>query len=110
VGWCRQRSRNLEIEITGMRSVLQLMAAHRLPRLFAVEEEYRLALREAELAWTRKLAGEIADGALSGTAEWAAVYAEGKPGELSNHFDFTFDVDAQLNIPVDVDVPGDGSE
>jgi DNA-binding PadR family transcriptional regulator len=94
----RQRCINLELEIASMRSVIQLMAAHHLPRLFSVEEEYRLALREAELAWTRKLAGEIADGALSGAAEWAAAYASGTPGELATRFDFDLDVNVRLDI------------
>ena len=101
-----QRCVNLEIEIVAMRSVLKLMADHHMPRLFAVEEEYRLALREAELAWTRKLAAEIADGALTGTAEWAAAYAAGKPGELSARFDF----DRGGNIPLDIHLPDRGTE
>lgn len=95
----RQRWVNLQIEVTAMRSVLKLMAEHRLPRLFSVEEEYRLAMREAEMEWTRKLAGEIADGALSGTAEWAAAYEAGTPGDLSTRFDFDINVNLDLKPP-----------
>ncbi len=102
----RQRCMSLQVEIVAMRSVIQLMADHHLPRLFSVENEYRLALREAELEWTRKLAGEIADGALSGAAEWAAVYAEGKPGDLANRFDFNLDI----NIPLNSNLPDRGTE
>jgi DNA-binding PadR family transcriptional regulator len=95
----RQRWLNLQIEVAATRSVINLMAEHRLPRLFSVEAEYRLTIREAEMEWTRKIAGEIADGALSGAAEWAAAHASGKPGELSTRFDFDFDVNFNLKSP-----------
>jgi DNA-binding PadR family transcriptional regulator len=88
----RQRCLSLQLEIVATRSMIQLMAEHRLPRLFYVEEEYRLALREAELEWTRTLAAEIADGGLSGTKEWAAAYASGNPGDLAFSFDSTVDL------------------
>jgi DNA-binding PadR family transcriptional regulator len=95
----RQRWLNLQIEVAATRSVINLMAEHRLPRLFSVEEEYRLAMREAEMEWTRKIAGEIADGALSGVAEWAAAYASGKPGDLSTRFDFDINVNFDFKPP-----------
>lgn len=67
-----QRCDRLELEITQERSVLQLVRQRGLARLFVIESEYLLAMREAELAWTRKLAEEIASGTLEGIAEWAA--------------------------------------
>ncbi|HEV2236488.1 MAG TPA: PadR family transcriptional regulator [Ktedonobacterales bacterium] len=101
----RQRCISLELAIVAARSMLGLMAAHHLPRLFAVEEEYRLALREAELAWTRHLVGEIADGGLSGTKEWANAYASGNPGELAFNFDLDIDLTRLVEPPAVDDKP-----
>jgi len=67
-----QRCRALELEIAQMRSGLQFVQQQGLARLFVIESEYLLAMREAELAWTRRLAEEIASGAVEGVAEWAA--------------------------------------
>ncbi|HEV2460341.1 MAG TPA: PadR family transcriptional regulator [Ktedonobacterales bacterium] len=67
-----QRCAALELEIAQMRSALQFVQQQGLKRLFVIESEYLLAMREAELAWTRKLAGEIASGVLEGVADWAA--------------------------------------
>jgi DNA-binding PadR family transcriptional regulator len=67
-----QRCRLLEMEISQLRSALDFERQRGLARLHVIESEYLLALREAELAWTRALAGEIASGTLEGVAEWAA--------------------------------------
>jgi DNA-binding PadR family transcriptional regulator len=68
-----QRCGVLELEIATMRSALEHVKQHGLARLFVIESEYSVAMREAELAWTRKLADEIRSGALEGVAEWAAM-------------------------------------
>lgn len=63
-----ERADHLEREIAGSRA--QIEAAARgdygfpIPRLFLIENEYELSQREAELAWTRRIAAEIADGTL----------------------------------------------
>ncbi|MFV2087914.1 MULTISPECIES: PadR family transcriptional regulator [unclassified Micromonospora] len=44
-------------------------------RVFLVEDEYQLALREAELKYVRRLAQEIADGSIDGVADWAAIHS-----------------------------------
>ena len=67
-----QRCRALEIAIAQDRSTLQFVQQQGLARLFVIEGEYLLAMREAELAWTRKLTDEIQSGAIEGIAEWAA--------------------------------------
>jgi DNA-binding PadR family transcriptional regulator len=67
-----QRCRALEIAIAQDRSTLQFVQQQGLARLYVIEGEYLLAMREAELAWTRKLADEIQSGAIEGIAEWAA--------------------------------------
>ncbi|KXK60810.1 hypothetical protein AWW66_16925 [Micromonospora rosaria] len=42
--------------------------------VFLVEDEYQLAIQEAELTFVRRLADRIADGSLPGVAEWAAFH------------------------------------
>jgi len=69
-----QRCDRLEVEISQGRSLLQLYEQRGLSRLFMIESEYLLAMREAELAWTRKLADEIRSGALGDLAMWAAFH------------------------------------
>ncbi|HKS70558.1 MAG TPA: PadR family transcriptional regulator [Ktedonobacterales bacterium] len=69
-----QRCRLLELEIAQMRSLVQAVQQQGLARIFLVESEYTLAMREAELAWTRKTAGEIRSGALGNLVEWNARY------------------------------------
>jgi hypothetical protein len=41
-----------------------------LPRLFLLEEEYRLAMLEAELAWIRGVLADLRSGRLSWSEEW----------------------------------------
>ncbi len=67
-----QRCRLLELEIAQMRSTLQFVQQQGLARLFVIENEYTLAMREAELAWTRGLADEIRTGKIEGLDQWAA--------------------------------------
>jgi DNA-binding PadR family transcriptional regulator len=69
-----QRCGALELEIAQMRSALQFVQQQGLKRLFVIESEYVLAMREAELNWTRKLAAEIRSGALGDLAEWNAFH------------------------------------
>jgi len=58
------------MEISQGRSLLQLAAQRGVQRLNLIEGEYWLAMREAELAWTRQFAEEIRSGTLEGIAEW----------------------------------------
>ncbi|HEX3269851.1 MAG TPA: helix-turn-helix transcriptional regulator [Ktedonobacterales bacterium] len=69
-----QRCINLELLISQMRSTLQLVHERGLPRIFVIESEYALAMREAELAWTREILEEIASGSLEGVEEWAEFW------------------------------------
>src|SRR5579872_3827487 len=70
-----QRCDQLEMETSQIRSALRLVEQRGLKRVFVIESEYLLAMREAELAWTRKLADEITSGTLDGIAEWSALRA-----------------------------------
>jgi len=67
----------LDEETTEMRSRLEdAMEQYNLPRLFLVESEHELMLREAELAWVRKTVEEIEAGALGDLSEWRSAHSE----------------------------------
>jgi DNA-binding PadR family transcriptional regulator len=70
-----QRCVNLEIEIAQARSLLQLVHERGFLRIFVIENEYALAMREAELAWTRNLIEEIKSGKLANLDEWEAMHS-----------------------------------
>jgi DNA-binding PadR family transcriptional regulator len=83
IGLLRQRIAALEGEIADRREAL---AEHtrEIPRLFLVEAEYDLAMREAELTWTRSLLGELADGTFPGLDMWRAWHETGRlPPEVA---------------------------
>lgn len=72
----RERLRALDADIAAKRAVLAESAP--VPRVFLVEAEYALAMREAEAAWVRSLVTELAEGTLSGVAEWREYHATGE--------------------------------
>ena len=74
-GLLEERVRLLEDEVGEMRSRLD-EAAGRLgvARLFLVESEHELVLREAELWWVRELVGEIRAGTLGGMRGWRSFH------------------------------------
>lgn len=55
----------------------ELAAAGDLPRVFLIEGEYTVAMREAEASWVRGLLAEIAEGTLSGVEEWREYHRTG---------------------------------
>jgi DNA-binding PadR family transcriptional regulator len=79
------------------------IAAHRaahaeyleqVPRLFLVEEEFALAMLEAEAAWTGGLLDELASGAFPGLEIWRAFHATGEmPPELAELAERGLDTD-----------------
>jgi DNA-binding PadR family transcriptional regulator len=69
-----QRCVNLELEISQMRAILQLVQERGLQRMHVIEGEYATAMREAELAWTRNLVKEIGSGQLGDLEEWRATH------------------------------------
>jgi DNA-binding PadR family transcriptional regulator len=79
-GLLEERVRLLEEEIGEMRLGLD-DAAERLglPRLFLIESEHELVLREAELEWLRELVGEIRAGTLGGIGGWRSFHS--RPAE-----------------------------
>jgi DNA-binding PadR family transcriptional regulator len=71
-----ERCRRLEVEIEQYRSLRKLISSERVPRLFWIESEYRITLREAELQWTRGLIADLTSGSLEGMERWVQ-YHEG---------------------------------
>ncbi|GAB3425876.1 PadR family transcriptional regulator [Flindersiella endophytica] len=54
-----------------------------IPRLFLIEVEYDLAIRQAEADWIRALLGELADGTFPGLDAWRDWHEKGElPPEL----------------------------
>jgi DNA-binding PadR family transcriptional regulator len=54
-----------------------------IPRLFLIEIEYELAIREAEAKWVRSLHDELSTGTFPGLTKWRAWHATGElPDEL----------------------------
>ena len=68
----RDRVRALEQAITAVRAELAELTW--LPRLFMLEAEYHLAMREAELAWVRGLVTEFEDRTFPGLDGWQHVH------------------------------------
>lgn len=76
-GLLRDRARLLEGEILEARNRLEeALERLELPRLFVIEHEHELMLREAELRWVRGLVREIEEGTLDGVSGWRSFYEE----------------------------------
>jgi DNA-binding PadR family transcriptional regulator len=71
----RQRAETLAERIAVHRDML---AGLNLPRLFLIEAEYELAMREAELSWTRALVAEMTDGTMAGIDGWRSFHETGE--------------------------------
>lgn len=77
-----ERLRALDDDIASRRTMLE--QGSDLARLFLVEAEYALAMREAEAAWVRSLLKELADGTFSSVAEWRDFHQTGRvPAEFT---------------------------
>ncbi|WP_033342539.1 PadR family transcriptional regulator [Catenuloplanes japonicus] len=73
-GLLTQRLHGLREEITSLRADLD---APGVPRIFLIETEYALAMREAETTWVTGLLRQITEGTLPGLAEWRAFHESG---------------------------------
>jgi DNA-binding PadR family transcriptional regulator len=72
-----ERCRRLEMEIEQYNAIRKVATdSRRVPRLFLIESDYRMALREAELSWTRKLIADIAGGELEGMEQWRKFHEQ----------------------------------
>jgi DNA-binding PadR family transcriptional regulator len=76
-GLLETRLRALDAQVAAEQ---ERLAAHsrEIPRVFLVEAEYYLAIRKAEADWVRSLLAEMADGTLSGMAEWRQFHETGE--------------------------------
>jgi len=77
VGLLRERALRTETEIAQSRASHDVAEKMGLPRIFSIEGEYRIALLEAELAFTYQLAADIESSTLGGVDWWRSVHAEG---------------------------------
>jgi DNA-binding PadR family transcriptional regulator len=76
-----ERVGRLEAKTGEMKSRLDdARERYNLPRLFLVESEHELMLREAELEWVRGIIRDIETGALGSLAEWRSILAERDEG------------------------------
>ena len=76
-GLLEERVRLLGEEIRETRARLEEAVEQlELPRLFVIEHEHELMLREAELRWVRDLVRRIKDGSLDGMSGWRSFYGE----------------------------------
>ena len=66
-----------------LRATLDELCRAGLPRLFIIESEYVLALRQAERDWVARLLVQIEDGSLEGLELWRAYHAERPAGSPS---------------------------
>lgn len=73
----RRRLERLEEQIEADRRALEAERAE-LPRLFLVESEYALAMREAQAAWVRALVKELEGGTFPGLDEWRTYHRTGE--------------------------------
>jgi DNA-binding PadR family transcriptional regulator len=72
----QERLRALDAQVAGQRAELDAMRP-KLDRVFLIEAEYALAMREAEAAWTRSLLDDLVAGTLSGLEHWRAYHDSG---------------------------------
>jgi DNA-binding PadR family transcriptional regulator len=75
-----QRAESLEAQLAAARAELEGNPG--LPRLFLLEEEYRRAVLEAEVAWLRGVIDDLREGRLTWSEEWLRqVFAAFHPPE-----------------------------
>jgi DNA-binding PadR family transcriptional regulator len=83
VGLLRRRLTALDADVAAMRDALTEWSKV-LPRLFLIESEYELALREAETAWVRSLYDQMRGGTLEGVDAWREFHETGRvPAEFA---------------------------
>jgi DNA-binding PadR family transcriptional regulator len=73
----RRRHDALDLQIEQTEATLAALEKRNLPRLFLLENEYQLALHQAELAWIRQLVADIRSGTLGGIEAWRAWHESG---------------------------------
>jgi DNA-binding PadR family transcriptional regulator len=74
IGQLRLRVQALHLELARSQATRELVQKMRLPRLFWIEDEFRVTQREAELAFVERLVDDIESGALEGLDFWHEVH------------------------------------
>jgi DNA-binding PadR family transcriptional regulator len=69
-----ERAHHLEAGLAQDAATRELAQKAGLPRLFWVEAEYDMVLREAELGYVRRLTADIQSGALDGLEWWRGIH------------------------------------
>jgi hypothetical protein len=69
-----ERAHHLEAGLAQSAATRELAHKVGLPRLFWVEAEFDMVLREAELGYVRQLIADIESGALDGTGWWHEIH------------------------------------
>jgi len=69
-----ERELRLEVWMAQWHGTRDLVQKRGLPRLFWVEQEFEVALVEAELAYVRSLCSDIASGTLDGLELWRQIH------------------------------------
>ncbi|MFC7532032.1 PadR family transcriptional regulator [Actinoplanes sp. GCM10030250] len=78
-----QRLGILTVENEAARAGLRA-AGHEVPRLFLIEAEYALAIREAEATWVGGLLGELRSGSMAGLSAWRRSHETGEFAGLAD--------------------------
>jgi DNA-binding PadR family transcriptional regulator len=69
----------LEVDIRRSEGMRGLGEEMQLPRLFWIEDEYRIVLRRAERDWVKSLVDDIESGRLDGLQTWRGFHADRPP-------------------------------
>jgi hypothetical protein len=80
----RRRVQRLNESIAALRAELEQIAD--VPRLFLIEDEYRIAMAQAEADWTRSLLDELTAGTFPHLDAWRRWHESGDiPAEFTQH-------------------------
>jgi DNA-binding PadR family transcriptional regulator len=69
-----ERAQHLEAELAQAAATRELAQKVGMPRLFWVEAEFEMVLRETELGYVRQLIADIESGALDGAGWWREIH------------------------------------
>ena len=78
---------------------VDLRERFQLPRLFSIEDEYRLAMLEAELRWVTGVVDDLRSGAFRWDRETVIAWAEGLTEKLGDFPGIPRESPAQQDLP-----------
>ncbi|MFD7067316.1 PadR family transcriptional regulator [Streptomyces sp. NPDC059913] len=93
------RAAALAAGVAALKGVLGQLG-ERLPRIFVIETEYQLRMREAQLEWISAFRDELVAGTVSGIEEWKSFH---ETGEIPSDWQ---DLDEQESVPDPGKEPG----